>query len=280
MIKLENVLEYDNHLAYWSKNMSSEESKFIKDKKLKKFSQLEEIILKGEEVPNNFIKLYELVISHIGKENLKFREFLFCNNNLLDIINERDLEITEEETLVKNLILNAVLNTTWRVTFDAIEKLNIRNLRFFLNHVTPNGKNSLEVFPKIGTSALDKVVKTLSFYEEQIKRQYKERHVIGTNLFTLNQKEKQAIVVRELPKYIEYFLSTSNDFIWGKRTESNNRLLEECLNKETKISLENKKRLIETLTNYTTLEELENGAIENHTLDRFMLTKTIEKDKK
>lgn len=169
MIKLENVLEYDNHLAYWLKNMSSEEIKFIKDKKLEKFRQLEEIILKGEEVPNNFIKLYELVINHIGKENLKFREFLFYNNNLLDVINERDLEITEE-TLVKNLILNAILNTTWRVTFGAIEKLNIRNLRFFLNHITPNGKNSLEVFPKIGTSAIDKVVKALSYYEEQIKR--------------------------------------------------------------------------------------------------------------
>lgn len=47
---------------------------------------------------------------------------------------------------------------------------------------------------------------------------------------------------------------------------------------EKKNALRNKRRLIETFTNYMTLTELEEGVIENHTLDRFMLTKTVESE--
>lgn len=54
---------------------------------------------------------------------------------MLKVINERDLEVTEEETLCSNLLLNAVIDGDWRITFLDIEKLNIKNLRFFLNHV-------------------------------------------------------------------------------------------------------------------------------------------------
>lgn len=54
-----------------------------------------------------------------------------------------------------------------------------------------------------------------------------------------------------------------------------NRLLEDCLTEKREININNRNRLIEIFTNYMTLEELENGAIENHTLDRFMLKKTL-----
>lgn len=74
---------------------------------------------------------------------------------------------------------------------------------------------------------------------------------------------------------MEYLLSFSYDFIWGKRSANANKLLEECLISRNKYAVINRDRLIETLTNYMTLEELENGVIENHTLDRFMLTKTL-----
>lgn len=279
-IKLENISVYgaDTFFPSWIKSMSNEEIKFLKEKKLENFEQLEKMIVAGEKVPIYFIKLYELVKKYISKEHMVDKEPQIYRSDMLKVINERDLEVTEEETLCSNLLLNAVIDDDWRVTFLDIEKLNIKNLRFFLNHVIPNGKNSLELFPRIGTYAVDKVIKVIHYYEDQIIRQNLERHTPGINLFTLNKEEKKEIVEQELSKYVEYLLSFSYDFIWGKRSKTVSKLLEECLLSEKKNALRNKRRLIETFTNYMTLTELEEGAIENHTLDRFMLTKTIESE--
>lgn len=282
MLKLENISVYgaDNSFVSWINRMDDKELKFIKDNNLEDFSQLEKMILTGEEVPLYFIKLYELTKKYINKKHMINKEAHIYDSNNLENINERDLEVTEEETLVKNLILNAVVDDSWRVTFLDIESLNIKKLRFFLQHVTPNGKNSLELFPRIGNKTINNVIKALDFYEEQIKRQYGERHIIGSDLFTLNREAKQNIVEKEIAKYVEYLLSFSYDFIWGKRSANTNKLLEECLISRNKYAVINRDRLIETLTNYMTLEELEDGVIENHTLDRFMLKKTIEKEVK
>lgn len=277
MLKLENISVYgaDNYFLSYVKRMNKEELRFIKEKRLENFAQLEKMILEKEEVPFYFINLYNLIKKYIIKEHMIDKEAtcIYESSNLKNI-NERDLEVTEEKNFVKDLILNSVIDDSWRVTYLDIENLNIRTLRFFLEHITPKGENSLVLFPRIGNKTINNVIKALEFYEKQIVRQSKESHLIGTNLFTLNKEAKQKIVEKEIFDYVEYFLSLDNDFIWGRRSANANNLLEECLRSEKRWSIINRNRLIETLSNYMTLKELESGAIENHILDRFILEKS------
>lgn len=280
MLKLDDISVYgtDNFFVSWIKRMGTEELKFIKEKKLENFGQLEVMIREGQEVPEYFKKLLELTKKYINKYHVAQKQPQICNYNTLIDIDKNDLEVTENEVFVKNFILNAIIDNGWRVTFLDIQELNIKSLRFFLSHTTPNGNMSLKLLPKIGDTAIEKIIKGLYYYEEQIKRQNLEKHEIGSNLFTLNQEAKQSIVEKELNMFVEYLLSFSFDFIWGKRSETTNRLLEGCIVSKSKNAVNNRNRLVETLTNYMTLTELENGAIENNTLDRFMLTKTMEKE--
>lgn len=255
--------------------MDVQELNFVKEKNLGNFSQLEKMIIEGQEVPVYFKELFNLTKKYINKRHMVTKKPQTYTRNNLGEIDEIDLEITENEILAKNLILNAVVDDSWRVTFLNIGELNIKKLRYFLGHTTPDGNMSLKLFDKIGNKALQKVIKGLCYYEDQIIRQNLEKHEVGTNLFTLNQKEKQNIVEKELNEFVEYLLSFSYDFIWGKRNETVNKLLEDCLIRRSKNAIKNKQRLVEILTNYMTLRELENNPIENHTLDRFMLTKTL-----
>lgn len=279
MIKLDNISVYgaDNFLFPNINRMGVQELEFIKKHQLENFAQLEKMIIEKRAVPAYFIKLYELTVKYINKSRMIDRKPQIYNCSTIQNINSKDLEITEKETFVTDLILLNIIFTNYscRVTFNDLEKLNIKSLRFFLEHVIPDGKNSLKLFPRIGDDATHKVLNALYLYEEQIKRQYNAKHPEGTNLFNLNKDIKQTIVEIELAQYIEYFLSFSYDFIWGKRSATTNKQLEKCLISEEKYTINNRKRLISILTNYMTLEELENGAIENGTLDRFMLTKSL-----
>ncbi len=76
MLKLENISVYgaDTFFPSWIKSMSNEEIKFLKEKKLENFGQLEKMIVAGEEVPIYFIKLYELVKKYISKEHMVDKE--------------------------------------------------------------------------------------------------------------------------------------------------------------------------------------------------------------
>ncbi len=282
MIKLENIAVYgaDKFFSSWIEKMGVQELKFIKEKELKNFAQLKKMIIQKEEVSPYFIKLFELTVNYINKDCMINKTSKIWTSNNLQNINQEDLEVTEEQTLAKNLILNAVIDAEWRVTFLDIENLNMQSVRFFLKHTTPNGENSLKLFPRIGNDAVKKVIKAFDYYEEQIKRQAKENHEIGTDLFALNKEAKQEIVKREIVSYIEYLLSFQDDFIWGRRGKNVNDLLKECIISTRKRAIRSRNNLIATLTNYMTLEELENGAVENHTLDRFMLKKTIKKEEK
>lgn len=134
------------------------------------------------------------------------------------------------------------------------------------------------MFDRTGDKEIYKDLAALKFYEEQVIRQAILNHNSISNLFYLTEEEKRKIVETHIDDYIKYFIYKSSEynFIWGNITNTTVNLLN-CSLETSLIYKTNSKiiknKLITVLTNYMTLEELKNGAIENHTLDRFILEK-------
>ena len=185
--------------------------------------------------------------------------------------------------LLENFLSQAYPSTL----FKLIKKLSIEELRYLLLHTAPNGFNSLTMFPYINEESLKIIMKSLSFFEHQLVRQTHDEDSENVNLFLLNYEEKRSIVEEELNSFLEYFLNMPEiiSFVWGNKISKGNEMFNRIIANNPNVHhlkryLNIKEILINTFTNYMTLKELENGAIENHTLDRFILEKTPSKSVK
>lgn len=297
MIKLENVAVLNVNRYFYSKDpcfyskiklMKQEEYAFLEKYNIRNFKELEDAILKNIEVPSYFIELYKLVKVEIENYSLeKPRIYRTKYDGYLALDKESVLK-TETETKCSSLLLENFLSQAYPSTlFKLIKKLSIEELRYLLLHTAPNGFNSLTMFPYINEESLKIMMKSLSFFENQLVRQTHDEDSENVNLFLLNYEEKRRIVEEELNSFLEYFLNMSDikSFVWGNKVNEGNEIFTRIVENNTRIRhlrryLNIKEMLINTLTNYMTLEELENGAIENHTLDRFILEKLPSKSVK
>ena len=127
----------------------------------------------------------------------------------------------------------------------------------------------------IGPSRIKKILPLITFYDEQVMRQYQELDNIHTlmhtfnqtPIFYLNKTAKQAIVEEEINDIIMYLLdNTKEELIWGKLSDNQKKLLETA----TRNKNITREHLIQIITNYTTLSELEKGITKTKTLNRFI----------
>lgn len=286
MIKLENVTVFkaDEYYSKKIRTIKIQELSFLEEYNIKTFADLETIIYSGIEVPQYLVTLYELTKKEIdsrrlaGKEPQTYKTKFPMDNDL----NKYAILKTEAETKCKDLILdNPIYCHGYHITFQEIKEESIKDIRFLLNFVSPNGENALKLFQYIRNNEIKKILVALKLYEEQVIRQARGKDVSDVNLFYLDEDKKRKIVLEELDSFIEYFLQlpSNYNFIWGNRTNSTIKLLNDCLENYTFIPSKSvskviKRDLINIFTHYMTLEELERGAIENHTLDRFIFKKT------
>lgn len=156
-----------------------------------------------------------------------------------------------------------------------VSNLTIHNLKHLLSHVTPvKGENALlSTFRGYGELSVERLINSLNFFEEQITRQAQETIDKDLNLFLLNGAEKKAIVEDEIKEIIEYLTDTADICVWGKLTPSQKRLLAESVHGATTTKHQTvKNNMIDLVTNYTTLSEIQDG-VKTKTLDRFIITK-------
>lgn len=283
MLKLENIAVFraDKYFKKDIRPMLSQEKDFLKEYNIGDFGALESIINSSVEVPKYLIDLYDLTNEKLKRKSLKIEPEIYITSfPLVSGISKETIIKTEEETKCGDLILTNLTSYQGNIkAFQDIKNENITFLRYLLSHTTLNGENALKLLYRIGNREIKKALNALNLYEEQVLRQAKET---DGNLFYLDKNKKREIVYEQFEDYIEYFLSHSDEynFIWGNITKTTVALLNGCLTSRGYIAVSEKikEKLINIFTNYITLEELENGVIENHTLDRFMLTKTMEKE--
>lgn len=88
----------------------------------------------------------------------------------------------------------------------------------------------------------------------------------------LNKKEKEEIVESELKEIVEYLLDNAEQCVWGNLPSSKKiQMLRTIYATRGEQTLEDRKRLVNAISNYTTLSELEQGVVKKRTLDRFIV---------
>lgn len=115
---------------------------------------------------------------------------------------------------------------------------------------------------RIGPTLVEKTLHLIDFYEQQVIRQALETNQRGINLFTLNKEEKDKIVESNLQEYIEYILDNTITSIWGKINYTTQKRIYDAIvlnSGEHKEII--RKALIDAISNYTTLSELETGIL-------------------
>lgn len=191
------------------------------------------------------------------------------------------LPIHEDIKLIKNDLINKcsgliLANPMIERPCEYVDfnKESIDFAKHSISHVNLLGKNAICNIPKMGNSYLDKIYSAIQLYDEQVLRQYKENKDNNEeNIFMINQKEKRKIILRQYRGIVNYLLDNSNEhsFVWGNITPSQQILLEQTLKSKRQEALRRKENLVNIITNYTTLTELQEGIIKTKTIDRFIV---------
>lgn len=145
-----------------------------------------------------------------------------------------------------------------------LNELSIAKIKELLNSVDSYDltKCALTARRKVGPSTVEKTLHLIDFYEQQVMRQALESEQRGVNLFTLNKEEKDKIISSNLQEYTQYILDNAIASIWGKISHTTkNAIYDAIISKNGEQDKKIKQALIDVISNYTTLKELETGIL-------------------
>ena len=156
---------------------------------------------------------------------------------------------------------------------NKLRNMSIEEIKYLSSHLSSYDlKNVLTTKRNFGIDTVKKVVDCVKFYEEQVLRQAKEMDVNDGNLFMLNKKEKDEIVESQFKEIVEYIIDNADVCVWGNLPSSQKILMIRTIFAvRGEQILQDRQHLINVISNYTTLSELEKGVVKNRTLDRFIV---------
>ena len=133
------------------------------------------------------------------------------------------------------------------------------------------GRNVIGRIRNIGPDSITKIISALKMYDEQILRQANLTEKRDYNLFLKAKNEIVEDLYSDIIMYLIY--NTEERTIWGELTESQKKLYISSVINNKKRDTIIKDRMIDIISNYTTLPELEKVADGN----RKVLKRFIEK---
>lgn len=206
----------------------------------------------------------KIIESRLEKFNASGRitELYDFDNLQLSQVDDNVLNITDERNRGRILLCSSPLVLGSGI--DSIRKLSITQIKHLMGHVDPNNfKNCLLNLSGMTAKTVLSVNRAVEFYDEQVIRQYMENPNVGDgNLFFINSKEKKMLTEEQIRDIAYYMALNAKEFIWGNLTlEQKRKLLaisaEKCCRDMNKVQ----GSLINAISRYTTLEELENGIL-------------------
>lgn len=219
----------------------------------------------------------ETRIKNVNESNRKIDIYTF-DKCIIGGLDEETINITDSSTKGIALLLKGIVNYNYNHS-TALDNLSIAQIKDYLGHLTEGKNRGLENelnryafgFSRDKTA---RVVEAINFYDEQILRQASETTERGIDLFSLNKREKEIIIASQIKEIAGYFIEHAVNCVWGPLTDAMSQKLEESVYPtEDCIKLEIRKRLIEIVSNYVTLEEAKNGLVKRRVLDRFIIYK-------
>ena len=277
MITLENVSAESFLNFSILEGISRDDStyKFISDlltkNNITNFKMLKEL-LENENIKEKNLSAYILLRSRIKEIegsiavlNFTHQKLPIYSFNCYEKVNidEKTAHITDENN--KGIILPhnfPFLKTS--ASLCTLNELSILKIKELLNSIDSYDLTKCALTSKsgIGIKTLQKTLNLIDFYEQQVVRQALETEQRGINLFTLNKEEKDKIVDSNLQEYIEYILDNAFISIWGGiNSIAIDRIYNAIILSKGKHTKEIKKTIIDMISNYTTLKELETGIL-------------------
>ena len=279
MIELKNVTT--KNLAFHENlftDFAVEMTMALRRNSVEDFQALKQLLESGKKVVGREFLERQLAEKEGIVERLNIAGFepkIFLSNNY-DGMDVDDKSIRKTEKKTKSSVLayrNPAICCAGKK--GCISNLSIHELKHLLSHVSIRTyQNEFLSIYRYSENEAEKIITALNFFEEQIQRQALATGKTDTNLFIVDGDEKRAIVEEDIRDIVEYFTDSSDTYIWGELTLAQKRLLAESVHgKNTNKHQIVRNNMINLITNYTTLSEIQDG-VKLRTLDRFVVTKT------
>ena len=282
MIKLENVSTY--RLIDYAKRMSKK-NKLMNDVyellvlyDIRDYQKLKDILDSDEsefEYVSSFLRdeLDEVIQEVKMANSLGLESEIFVFDGYRDsLVDDKTLRITDESNK-GNVLLYSCPMQRGGARINQLKYMTIDEIKHYASHLSSYKlHNAFAVKRNFGSETVKQVVDRVRFYEQQVLRQASETQERDINLFMLNKKEKDEIVELQIKDIVSYFLDTAEVCVWGNLSDTQKlRMMRAVLAVRGEYALQDRRMLINAISNYTTLSELEQGVIKKKTLDRFIL---------
>jgi len=244
------------------------------------YQQLEDFINEGNqyydiEFFRNWLNLIKENIEQANEKGIITTQFTFDIAEKAGL-NPKTIKTSDRKVFCRHLVINnPILGPSEQVA--RIRDLRIYDAKFLLSKVVAHdietvGQNAfLATYPTFSCEDILRLVTAINFYEQQIVRQSQEPHKTGINLFRLNKDAKVKIIEQNIEDIIDYILETANVCVWGEVTPiQKQRLISSLRKRKTTDDKLLIGRLIQMISNYTTLDEIKSG-VKTKTLDRFIV---------
>lgn len=281
MIKLDDVSIVD--LFFITSFKHKLEYNILNSFNVTSFSQLSQLIENGSIVSEFLVDYYSKIIRCIDKVNELDRkpEIYLLDNyknfgydfNSVELLKQQDSKVLGSDLLYANPLGGVC------VTNNKLKQMSIKDVKYFLEHCVVIstdyiGKNALRNERGFGIVAINKVLNSIEFYEKQVIRQLIENNnIICDNLFYKDYDKKVSIILDNLWEIVEYFVDNANECVWGKMTNFQKKELLGSLSScyDNPLDKPMISRFVNCIANYTTVSELEKGAIKTKVLNRFIV---------
>lgn len=248
---------------------------------IKDYQTLKDMIQNGRrEFKNEFLKNAVSEVeknieyaNQLGKEPVLFT----CDNYKDANVDQKTLKVTDRKNSCGVLLYKSPAIVS-RGKSGALDHIQISEAKSLLGKVIGHSKGCtgnnafVEAMNRFGELDSSKIRDAINFYEKQVLRQAEETKKRGVNLFIVNQREKQFIVREEIKSIVKYLVDNADVCVWGELSSAQKTRLMSAVTRYS--GYENqllRERMIQIITNYTTLSELQTGVVKQKTLDRFIV---------
>ena len=195
------------------------------------------------------------VFSCVDNANLKFKEpILYDTKPYLD----KSLSYNDKLNY-GNVLLLPNPSTNLQIKYRELYRYNIDSICSYLKLCDRNGYNYIvKRMRNIGEDSIKSIINAISMYREQVYRQSlitKDRDI---NLFTMDLETKKEIVNDKYSDIINYLVYNFDFTIWGELTDAQKKLYLSSVINNKMLDRTIKDRMINCISNYTTLPELDN----------------------
>lgn len=200
-------------------------------------------------------------------------ENFYCNGSK---ISEETMMQTDMDTNADVLILGNILKKNFNQK-DILKHYSIYFIKQMLSNYSIGSLGRIENAyvhnsKFFGESSPEKIISAINLYEQQVVRQaIKYPWCKNVGVFSIDKDYKLQATEEQISEIMRYLIDSTSECIWGPLTEKQKLLFEKAIKGvKTREGIIVRDNLIDVISNYTTLGELEEGIVRTRTINKFI----------